>query len=308
MILGDYQSTSSMPYIVGTISAWVLCIGSITWMVTMGRRNNSKYKYSPGFRWPKAVFLWRFCVMAYCLTILFKSYSTKLGPQGHSKAWGLGYFTAWSWIMVNLYFIASFGVSVFRVFWPDQVPVSVHSKEMGTVFVVDPQPRNRLVYAFMTAQQVAGSIICPGSIVISLCVWGMFAPDTHWDDQFVSFMSISQHACNTFFMFSDFMVAGWTVNPRHWALSITYGTFYCAFHLIMNAEYGMMAYPFMQTNKPIFLAYLYGISVSGCLTFTLYWALSKLKLRYNTVPSMETYSGDSKDNEDKHCDSHVLPI
>jgi len=282
MLLGYFQSTTTLPYILGTVLSWLMIVVCIAWMLIKGKVHNNKYKYAPGFKYPKVLLVIRFFIMAFCMGIVINEFRKKLGPNGHAKAWALGYFTTWSFLMINVYFITSFCLSLYRSFAPDQVPVCV-VQDGEMVFVVDPQPRNRTVRALMTIQQLVGDIIAPGSVVISIAVWGMLAPQTHWGPQFVNFMSFSQHACNTVFMFTDFMLAGWRVNPRHFPIAGLMGSMYMAWHLIANAAWGMMAYPFMMTDKPIFLAYVFGIAAIGSVSFTLYWALSLVKARYMNV-------------------------
>eukprot|EP00516_Mucochytrium_quahogii_P002510 CAMPEP_0203745566 /NCGR_PEP_ID=MMETSP0098-20131031/1257_1 /ASSEMBLY_ACC=CAM_ASM_000208 /TAXON_ID=96639 /ORGANISM=" , Strain NY0313808BC1" /LENGTH=207 /DNA_ID=CAMNT_0050633373 /DNA_START=2331 /DNA_END=2951 /DNA_ORIENTATION=- len=207
-----------MPYILGTVMAWLMIVVCIAWMVTKGKIHNDKYKYAPGFRYPKVLLAVRFCMMGYCLAIIVDEFRKPLGPQGHSKAWALGYFTTWSYVMINVYLIASFCVSLYRVFAPGKVPVCIEL-DGKMVFVVDPQPRSSTVRALLTVQQLIGDIIAPGSVVISIVVWSVLAPQTHWDSRFVNFISFSQHIFNTVFMFVDFMMAGWRVNPRHFPIA-----------------------------------------------------------------------------------------
>mmetsp|Transcript_12835 Transcript_12835/g.23129 ORF Transcript_12835/g.23129 Transcript_12835/m.23129 type:complete len:127 (+) Transcript_12835:100-480(+) len=117
MILGEFQSTSSIGFYFGVIVGPLLVLLSLAWMFTRGRVNNDQYKYGPASRFTKLVLLWRLCVLTFCLVALgytFNHDSTnENGEEPESRVWGLGYFTMWSWVLVNSYFIVSLGVSLY---------------------------------------------------------------------------------------------------------------------------------------------------------------------------------------------------
>mmetsp|Transcript_9378 Transcript_9378/g.15297 ORF Transcript_9378/g.15297 Transcript_9378/m.15297 type:complete len:314 (+) Transcript_9378:151-1092(+) len=257
----EYQTNDSAGFIFGAVVAPVLVLGCVAWMVFRGERNNKGFKYAESAN-PKLVLVWRAIAVVYIAFAL--GYTIDKGG-----VWVLAYFTIWSYMLVLVYFIVGTCVSVVRVFYPHLVPSSMPACQ-------SPQ---HVRFMFSTLQYI-GAIEVSGSLMVAVVVWCYLAPFANppWQG-FVDYCSISEHALNAVFMFADFAVAGYLLNPNHWAIALAWPALYLCWHLAGNAAYGIMCYPFMKTDKTIFIAWVIALAVVSVLFFFAVYGLSVLKLR-----------------------------
>uniref|UniRef100_A0A7S2RQN5 Uncharacterized protein n=1 Tax=Mucochytrium quahogii TaxID=96639 RepID=A0A7S2RQN5_9STRA len=112
--------------------------------------------------------------------------------------------------------------------------------------------------------------------MVTLVVWAYLAP-TQGFATYATFTSLSQHAANCVIMFIDFLLAGYRFNPRHFPAILCWCGLYTCWHLIANAAYGMMAYPFFKTDNAMFIGWIVGLALLSVGLFFCYYGVSILK-------------------------------
>ncbi len=78
----------------------------------------------------------------------------------------------------------------------------------------------------------------------------------------------------------DWTLAGWRFNPKHFPLVVMWVGLYMCWHLIGNAAYGIMCYPFMATNHVSFIWTNLGMLVLVIVIYFIYCALDLVKHRF----------------------------
>jgi len=242
-ILGDYQSTTSVGFIFGCIIGPLFIVLSLVYLYLKGSKGNDIYKNGTPSNYPVIVLCWRVVACVFCIVTLGYTFAP-------GDVFSLSYFTVWNWILVVFYFIISTMVSVIRVFYPHTVETSTLSRVL------------------LGIHQITGEVEFPMSWLVAAVVWLYLAPNAGWTF-FTTYTSISQHAVNAVIMSIDFAVAGYGINPHHFPLVLIWPALYVCWHLIGNAAYGLICYPFMKTDDPIFIGWVFGLALA-CQAF--FWS------------------------------------
>jgi hypothetical protein len=267
--LCDFQNANTVGFIVGMTLALVLVIQMVFVMWTKGGEKNDQFKYYPGTRFPRVLLAFRFAVVVFCMVTLGYTFN------GDDSVWALSYFTVWNWLVVCMYFVVSLMVSIVRVFYPHLVPSITKYGSFGP----SEGERSTFVKVLFTTQQILGELEVPCSVLVFIIVWAYLAPTLGFSS-FLVFTSVAQHIFNAIFMVTDFCFAGYRFNGRHFVISLGFGGMYVVWHLLGNLAYGVMAYPFMATDDPIFIGWVCGLAILMALMFFMFYGLSVLKTNH----------------------------
>jgi hypothetical protein len=267
--LGIYQAHDTPGFIFGCVAGPLFVLGNAALLYVIGRRGNDKYKYSRPSRMPKLVALWRLACFVFGLVLV--------GFGVHNQGrWYLAWFTQWNWTVICLYFAAGLVVSGFRITAPQQVPVFASDADAERLAGPERSTAARVVF---TLHHLLGELCVPSALLVFLVVWFYLEPYEHWDNA-REFTNISVHSMNVLMTLVDWSLAGWRFNPRHFPLVALWPALYSLWHLIANAAWGMMCYPFMQTDKvSSIIAYL-GMLTAFITIFFVFYALDLVKHRF----------------------------
>lgn len=219
----DYQSMNTTNFRIAILIAPIMVLASLAniWDVLMQLQPS----YWKILQTPSIIGLvWRTTVAFYCWTtigIMLWWY----GPMGYA------YFTVWNWSAITIYMT----LGALRFFHPSDLQLAA-------------------------AHQCIGEFELSSSWLVAIVVWSYLGPHSQWNPMFMDYVGISMHACNAFIMTVDvFFVQDLHIDYTQSAVVSLWASLYLMFHLIANAACGFMAYPFLRTDDPFFLVYVFGI-------------------------------------------------
>jgi len=222
----NYQKVGTPGWIFGAILTPLVILGS-SYILRKGTVNDAYIGGRSRSKWPRVVLIWRLLVAIYCLIVLGRVLSTLKYQCGWVR---LNAFTVWNWIVVCIYFVLALSTSICEVFFRDKSFQKLH-----------------------LALQVVAEIEIPSSLLVSAVVWGFLAPVSNWNSKLFEFDEASMHISNALTMVIDFIIASYSINPRHVVFPLIWGALYLSFHLVMNFTVGIMAYSFLITDSIIYI-------------------------------------------------------
>jgi hypothetical protein len=188
----------------------------------------------------------------------------------------LAYFTTWNWLLICSYFAVGIIVSGFRVCAPVQVPIVASDADAVRLAGAE---RSGTVRVIFTLHHLLGEVCVPSALLVFIIVWSILMPYVDWHnaDQFTN---VAVHAMNVLMTLVDWTLAGWRFNPKHFPLVGMWAGLYTCWHLIGNAAYGVMCYPFMATNNVSFIWTSIGMLVLVTVIYFIYFGLDLIKHRF----------------------------
>jgi len=273
VVLGDYQAQNTAGFIFGCVLAPALVLVGVPLTYAIGRKGNDKFKYSLSSRVPKLLALWRLTCFVFGLVTL--GYTTS-GTSG-AHIWALSYFTTWNWLLICMYFAVGLAVSGFQVCAPEKVPVVASDADAARLAGAE---RPRAVRVIFTLHHLFGEVCVPSALLVFLVVWAYLMPYVNWQDA-GAFTNVAVHAMNVVMVNVDWALGAWRFNPKHFPLVGVWAGLYTCWHLIGNAAYGLMCYPFMQTdNSTSFILTSLALIVLITAFYFIYYGLDLVKHRF----------------------------
>jgi len=260
---GEYQSPDTVGFIFGCVlSGLVMILGSFFLWRYGGQNDVHCHGKSVKAQYNPFILIWRLIGFGFSIGVL----STM------ENVWSLSYFTIWNFILLCAYYLSGVLVSIVLVFAVHRLP---SLDKDGKVDYIPCKATQKLLFV----HQILGEIELPVSLMVTLMVWCYLYPASTEDDKagWLTFSSISMHAVNFVLMLVDFLVSGWRINKMHFPLPAMWASLYLLWHLIGNQVWGLMCYPIMYTDKPIFIAWGIALLVLIEALFFGYYLISKKK-------------------------------
>eukprot|EP00659_Diplonema_papillatum_P017109 gene17109-26252_t len=278
LIFDDFQSTSSAGFWFAAVAAPVFIVASLVYLRLKGVVGNDKYLNTArrSRRCEVAVLAWRVAVTAFVLVQVF--------AFSFDDEWDLAFFTLWNFLILALYFVFGTAVSCMNVrMAPDEVIAVNYRRSLPNVEYTPPAAKEPTASSpstvhrcFSVTHQVLGEVELPTAVFLSVVVWAYLAPSETFSD-WTDYNSIVHHAFNSVFMVTDFLVGGYGINPHHFPVVIVLTSLYTIWHLIGNAEYGIIAYEFFKTDDDAFIPTLLGLLAGVVVAYFLMFGMSRLK-------------------------------